>query len=116
MDTHLKTGRTGEDFACDWLREKGFQILERNWKSGRREIDVIAEHQGSLHFIEVKTRRVLVFGLPETQVNRKKLRHIQSAATDYLERHPQWRKISFDIVSVMLLPASILVDLFEDIS
>lgn len=116
MDTHLKTGRNGEDLACDWLLEKGFSLLARNWKSGRREIDIIAMRQDTLHFIEVKTRRADVFGMPEAQVKRKKLMHIQAAATDYLEQHPQWRNICFDIISVLLLPAATRIDLFEDIS
>lgn len=116
MDTHLKTGRDGEELACNWLLEKGFRILERNWKSGRREIDIIAANEGLLHFIEVKTRRADVFGMPEAQVKRKKLRHIQSAASDYLEQNPQWRKISFDILSVLWQSTSVRIDLFEDIS
>ena len=51
-------GGRGEDIAMQWLRERGFLIVERNWRVGHYEIDIIAQRYDTLHFIEVKTRKV----------------------------------------------------------
>ncbi|MBO7499129.1 MAG: YraN family protein, partial [Bacteroidaceae bacterium] len=56
MAEHNETGRRGEDLATAFLLSKGYGILERNWKSGRKEIDIIAQDGRDLVFVEVKTR------------------------------------------------------------
>ncbi|ULQ53126.1 YraN family protein [Flavihumibacter fluvii] len=116
MSTHLAIGRYGEEIAAKWLLENGFTILFNNWRHGRKEIDLIASKKGTLHIIEVKTRRGNNFGPPEYQVNHRKLKYLQDAASAFLEENPQWRKIQFDIISVVLEPNKLLIDYFEDIS
>lgn len=54
MAWHNETGKTGEKLAADWLEKKGFTILEKNWRHKRLEVDIIAEKDNLLHFIEVK--------------------------------------------------------------
>ena len=49
-------GNLGEDAAVEWLRERGYYIVERNWRAGSYEIDIIAQHFDTMHFVEVKTR------------------------------------------------------------
>jgi putative endonuclease len=102
MSNHIATGNAGEAHAVLYLEHKGFIILERNWRSKRNEIDVIASKGNTLHFIEVKTRTSSSFAPPETKVNTPKLKHMKEAAEVYLQLNPQWKFIQFDIISVYL--------------
>ena len=109
-------GAKGEELAADWLKMHGFDILHRNWRTGRFETDIIATREGRLHFIEVKTRRSDRFGLPERQVDRKKLDRMIDAGSEYIRRHPQWRWIRFDIIAVRLYEnAPAQIDHIEDL-
>jgi putative endonuclease len=109
-------GAKGEELAADWLKMQGFDILHRNWRTGRFETDIIATREGRLHFIEVKTRRSDRYGLPERQVYRKKLDRMIDAGSEYIRRHPQWRWIRFDIIAVRLYEnAPAQIDHIEDL-
>jgi putative endonuclease len=103
MAQHLDTGRAGEQLAVEFLAGKGWQILERNWRAGHRELDIIASHGSILHFVEVKTKHGRLFGNPEDQVGRGKMRYLASAAEQYLYLHPQWKRIQFNIIAITLL-------------
>jgi putative endonuclease len=116
LATHLLIGVYGEEFAAEWLIANGFSVLHRNWRYGRKEIDIIAAKDGTLHIIEIKTRRTIDFGPPETQVNRRKIKHLKEAAAGFLEEHPQWRKIQFDVLAITLGTNQPSVLLLEDIS
>ncbi len=102
MALHHDTGILGEKLSADFLSNSGFQIIERNWRYKHWEIDVIAKKNNTLHFIEIKTRRSIKFGLPEEAVSRKKLKNLIDAAEEYLIQFPQWKNISFDILSINL--------------
>ena len=102
MSQHITTGRSGEDLATQWLELKGYQIVARNWRSRRNEVDIIASEKNVLHFIEVKTRTTLDFAPPESKVKGPKLRHLKEAAEAYLYLHPEWKWIQFDILSVII--------------
>ena len=95
-------GAKGEDLAVEFLKQKGFDILHRNLRSGRYETDIIASKDGRLHFVEVKTRRSERYGLPEQQVDRRKLDRMIDAGTAYIQANPQWRWIRFDVVAICL--------------
>ena len=78
-----KTGASGEDVAANFLSGKGFQILERNFFNKFGEIDIIAQKDGILVFVEVKAKIGTDFGMPEEMVGREKLRRIRNMATMY---------------------------------
>lgn len=101
---HIHTGKSGEAMAALWLQQHDFTILHCNWKHGRYEIDIVAEKNDVLHFIEVKTRRSTRFGLPEESVDARKFRHMQTAAIAYQLAYPQRRRIQYDILAITLLP------------
>ena len=103
MAQHNLTGNTGEALAAIYLSENGYHILHQNWRHARWEIDIIANKNSILHFVEVKTRRTLKFGHPEEQVNKKKIQNLINAAEAYLYQQPQWKRIQFDILSITLL-------------
>ena len=74
------TGRRGEQAAVDYLRRAGFAILERNWRSGRYELDIVARRWDELHFIEVKTRRAGGLTTPEEAITPRKFASLRRAA------------------------------------
>ena len=102
MAKHISTGRMGEQLALHYLKNLGYKILHQNWKYQHWEVDIIAEKENVLHFIEVKTRKSLRFGYPENDVSKKKLRHIIDAAAEYQEQYPGWVRIQFDVLSITL--------------
>ena len=102
MATHNEVGKTGEALAATWLIQQGFTVLHRNWRFARTEVDIIASKEDILHFIEVKTRTGNVFGHPEEQVDRRKMENIISAADEFQETYPTWKRIQFDILSINL--------------
>jgi putative endonuclease len=99
-DSHL-LGQEGEDLAADHLREKGYRILHRNWKSGKNEIDIIAENREFIVFVEVKTR-MDDFRIPPRQtVTSEKQRSIIFAADSYIQRYNINKECRFDIIAVI---------------
>jgi len=98
-----RPGEVGEDAATDFLRSHGYRILERNYRCKCGEIDIIAEQDGTLCFIEVKSRSSLAYGFPAEAVNRTKQKHITRVATHYLQTNfpsvcPPCR---FDVVVIL---------------
>lgn len=79
-----KTGNKGEYLACSYLEEIGFEIIERNFQFGHGEIDIIAKDEKTLVFIEVKYRKNLSFGHPETAIPLPKQKQIRKIAESYL--------------------------------
>ncbi|WP_442589912.1 YraN family protein [Pedobacter sp. AW31-3R] len=101
MATHHELGKYGELMAQTYLIEKGYTILEKNWKYGRAEIDLIAFHDRQLIFVEVKTRRSTAHGEPEDFVNWKKESQIALASSVYIERKNHQGEVRFDIVAIV---------------
>ena len=101
-------GSAGESLACSWLEAHGMQILERNWRGGHTEVDVIALDASGLHFVEVKTRVAPLAASPEENVRSAKMRTLVKAAQIYLHgkdpsrRALQGCEVFFDVVSVVL--------------
>lgn len=81
--TKTEIGASGEKLAAQLLRERGYKILETNFRCALGEIDIIAIDQGTLVYIEVKTRSSNNFGLPEEAVGFRKLQHLMKTAAYY---------------------------------
>ena len=103
MAKHNQTGNTGEIMAVEYFMQKGYAILHKNWRHYRWEVDIIAEKDNILHFIEVKTRRTRQFGFPEDNVDKKKIRNLINAAEEFVYQFPQWNRIQFNILSISML-------------
>ena len=84
-DHRRELGRQGEDLACEWLRQHGHAILERNWRSGHLEIDIITFDAEGIHFVEVKARKESIQAPPQDNVDRAKQANIVKAAGRYLK-------------------------------
>ena len=101
MAEHNVLGHTGEDDAADYLAREGYHILDRNWRSGHKEIDIVAEKGGVLVIVEVKTRRDARFGKPEDAVSENKIRRIVLAADAYVRLYRIDMPVRFDIITVL---------------
>lgn len=93
-------GKSGELQAITHLSQLGFKILETNWRFKHEEIDIIAEYQSFIVFVEVKTRSNITYGKPEDFVTKKKQKHIIHAANEYLIANKINKEARFDVVSV----------------
>lgn len=102
MDNHLNFGAKGEELATKHLEEKGYKILERNWRYGHREIDIIALYKDLLIIAEVKTRSGTMWEQPFQAVNRQKQRHLVEAADAYIKKNKLDLEVRFDVVSVVI--------------
>jgi len=97
-----KIGEVGEQMACDFLQTRGHQILDRNWRSGHLELDIVSEGPDGLHFVEVKARTAPVTTSITDQVTSVKQKRISAAALQYLNKnHLDGKEVYFDIVSVL---------------
>jgi putative endonuclease len=100
MAAHNELGKEGEDEAVRYLEAKGYRICHRNWRSGRKELDIVAEHKGELVVVEVKTRRNQIYGTPEESISETKIRRIVSSADAYVRKFRIDLPIRFDIISL----------------
>jgi putative endonuclease len=94
-------GKTGEEIAAQYLQDQGYEILERNWNFGQKEVDIIAEDGERLIIAEVKTQKNKRFGPPEFRVNKTKQKHLIQAANAYIMRKRIDREARFDILAVI---------------
>lgn len=104
-------GAAGEAFACDYLRDSGYTILERNWRCRRGELDIVTRRGGTTVFVEVKARTGSSFGEPEEAVTRAKARRIRALAAEYLAGAPPCGVVRFDVIAVKLDPDGDLLEL-----
>jgi putative endonuclease len=94
-------GKIGENLAVSYLEDKGYNIIERNYRFGRGEIDIIVEKNQMLIFIEVKTKKHGDFGDPIYWTTRSKQKQIGRIARGYLyERNITDRDCRFDVITV----------------
>lgn len=102
MTDKIKTGAKGENLAAEFLQRKGFEIVARNFRYKRSEIDLIIKRENWIIFVEVKTRSSDTFGEPEQFVDLKKARMIFQAAEEYIFSNDWHGHVRFDVVSVKL--------------
>ena len=101
MAAHNELGKWGEDCAADYLQRMGYTIIARDWKSGHRDIDIVAMDNETMVFVEVKTRRNRDFVEPETAVDYHKLRNLQGTINHYVKYFHVNHDIRFDIITVV---------------
>ncbi len=106
-------GIEGEKIAKKHLLEKGYEILEQNWRFKKLEVDIIALHKEHIIFVEVKARSTSDFGEPELFVTKKKQGFLVAAAHEYLTSKDIELESRFDIVSVLQLNNTIQVKHLE---
>ena len=98
---HMQMGIWGEELAAAYLREKGYVILERDWHSTHRDIDLIAQDGDCIVFVEVKTRRNRDFADPLQAINYQKRRNLQLAINHYIHYRKFDNPWRFDIITIV---------------
>lgn len=115
----MSLGRRGEDVACGFLSGKGHMIVERNYRSGHLEIDIITLDKDGVHFVEVKSRVAPVAVSPEENVTAAKQKKVADAALRYLHTSKDKRlsadlEVSFDVVAVTFDGGGEIVEWFPN--
>ncbi len=100
MAEHNDLGKFGEELAVDFLEKNGYEILETNWVFDKAEIDIIAQKNGILAVVEVKTRSSIDFGLPQDFVKPKKIQLLVKAVNEYVIQNDLDVEVRFDIVAI----------------
>ena len=103
MKNNIIKGKIGEEAATEYLKNNGYQIIERNWHySKNAEIDIIAEKENILVFIEVKTRTNLNFGHPFEAITYSKIQKIHKAIYGYLNTsQKKYKSFRFDGIAII---------------
>jgi len=108
-------GDRGEELAVSFLVNKGFEIIEQNYRYGKGELDIIARYEGFLVFVEVKSRESLDYGFPEEAITRKKITQIRRIAEGYLaEKNITDENIRFDVVAILFLNNEVSINHYEN--
>lgn len=102
-----RRGNLGEAAVLTWLRERGWHVVETNFRSKFGEIDLIAEDGRYLAFVEVKLRKNADFAAARESVTKAKQRRIRTTALFYLQWHPTNLQPRFDVAEVYLPEGSI---------
>lgn len=102
MARHNELGIIGEKAAREFLKGKGFKILDYNWRFGKDELDIIAEYDNLLIVIEVKTRSSWQYGEPHEAVTPKKQKFIVRATEAYILEKEIENEVRFDVISIVM--------------
>lgn len=103
-------GELGERIAERWLCRRGWRVIQRRFRSGRRDIDLVVERDGVVAFVEVKARRGAEFGGPVQAVNHRKRKELERSAMVWIDRHGrEAESYRFDVVGVLLNGADVRI-------
>ena len=103
-------GELGERIAERWLRRRGWRVVQRRFRNGHRDIDLVVERDGMVAFVEVKARRGEEFGGPVQAVSWRKRKELERSALVWIDRHGrEAESYRFDVVGVLLKGADVRV-------
>ncbi len=113
---HRLIGDRGENLACRFFADRGFIVVDHNFRSRRGEIDLVLRRDQAFRFVEVKYRRSLGFGLPQAAVNQAKQQKIRQAALLWLRRRhlPLDAEIHFDVLAILEIRGLAEFEYLED--
>ena len=100
MAQHNELGKKGEQLAVDFILEKGYEIVARNYRFDRAEVDIIAKQNDILAIIEVKARTTTDFGNPEDFVKPKQIKNLIKAVDEYVTVNDLDVEVRFDIIAI----------------
>jgi putative endonuclease len=103
-------GELGERIAERWLRERGWRVMQRRFRSGHRDIDLVVERDGVVAFVEVKARRGAEFGGPVAAVNWRKQKELGRSARVWVDRHGRpMEAYRFDVIGVLVVGSRVRI-------
>ena len=101
MAIHNQLGKSGEEYAAEYLMSRGYIIRDVNWVSGRHELDIVAFHNDMMVVIEVKTRSNVDWAYPEEAITDKKIRNTILATETYIRMFDLDVDVRFDVISIV---------------
>ena len=97
-----RVGKAGEEFAAEYLKSKGYEILEMDYRLKFGQVDIIARDEWGIHFVEVKTRSGTKFGRPAEAVDTSKLQHIRNVAAFYIKTKKVDAPVMIDVIEIVV--------------
>ena len=114
MASHNQLGKKGEQLAVDFLIENGYDIVERNYRFNKAEVDIIAQKEDVLAIIEVKTRSTTDFGNPQDFVKPKQIKNLVKAVDEYVTVNNLEVDVRFDIMAIVKEEKQFKIEHLED--
>ncbi|WP_372935738.1 YraN family protein [Seonamhaeicola sp.] len=114
MAQHNELGKKGEQLAVDFLIENGYNIIERNYRFDKAEVDIIAKQKDTLAIIEVKTRSSKDFGNPQDFVKPKQIKNLVKAVDEYVTVNDLDVEVRFDIIAIVKEKKGYKIEHLED--
>lgn len=114
MAKHNELGELGEDLAVEELEKNGYEIVERNWRYKKAEIDIIARKNEVLAIVEVKTRSNNYIGNPQDFVTPKKIKMLVEAVNEYVVSKDLDVEVRFDIIAIIINQNKLTLEHLED--
>ncbi|WP_223551933.1 MULTISPECIES: YraN family protein [Aestuariivivens] len=114
MAQHNQLGKKGEQLAVDFLLKKGYEIVERNFRFEKAEVDIIAQYNDTLAIVEVKTRSSADFGNPQDFVKPKQIKNLVKAVDEYVTVNDLDVEVRFDIIAIVKNGKSFEVEHLEN--
>ena len=100
MSKSNKLGKDGEIAACEFLITQGYTVRETNWRMGHLEIDIVAQQDGVLHIVEVKTRTATEHYDPSRAITRAKIRNLVNAGNGYISYYQLKMSVQYDLMII----------------
>ena len=114
MAQHNELGKKGEQLAVDFLLKKDYEIIERNYRFEKAEVDIIAQKDSILAIIEVKTRSTIDFGNPQDFVKPKQIKNLVKAVDEYITVNDLDVEVRFDIIAIVKEKSKYSIEHLED--
>lgn len=116
MNLRQNLGRYGEDRAANFLQDRGYVIIERNWRSRTGEIDLIAREKDRLVFVEVKTRNGSGFGHPFEAITAEKMARMRRLVADWCAtKQISGIKVRLDAISVLISGGRVSIEHLKEV-
>lgn len=114
MAQHNELGKKGEQLGVDLLLKKGYDIVERNYRFDKAEVDIIAKIENTLAIVEVKTRSTIDFGNPQDFVKPKQIQRLVKAVDEYINVNGLDVEVRFDVIAIVKNGKNFEIEHLED--
>ncbi|WP_445733667.1 YraN family protein [Mariniflexile sp.] len=114
MAKHNELGKKGEQLAVDFLLKTNYEIMERNYRFEKAEVDIIAKKDGFLAIVEVKTRSTIDFGNPQDFVKPKQIQRLVKAVDEYVNANGLDLEVRFDIIAIVKTGNKFVIEHLEN--